>query len=294
MPGLPPPLDVILGRALAKRPEDRYATAGDLARDLESVLLSAGSLTLTPAWPAAAMRDPLLELQTLVSDSVPGSTSPRPAVPGESDTRPPSPLPRAVAAGAVSRGSLPRRVLVAGMALVALIVLVLALRPAKQGTPAEDVTISGPKRAPEKARRGRGPPRQVPQKGRLEPPKAPVSKALPEPPIGEARRAAVPSPAPRDSPQEAPSQLVLELSHSLNDATLTVSVSDGQEVLSEKLSQKAKRVLGLTIKKGDYKNTIEVSPGEPADPSCGSRRTARPGPTRSTGRSSRARPGVSR
>lgn len=56
-PEVPPDVVRIVSRALAKRPEDRYQTAGALAAELRAALgeparISAGSLAPTPAWEA--------------------------------------------------------------------------------------------------------------------------------------------------------------------------------------------------------------------------------------------------
>ncbi len=43
-PDLPPALQTVVQKALAKKPDDRYQTAGELARDLETVLMGGGSV----------------------------------------------------------------------------------------------------------------------------------------------------------------------------------------------------------------------------------------------------------
>ena len=76
-PGLPHALDAVLARALAKSPADRYSTGEELADELEGVLMSASPLTLASARVMDVARDPILEIQTLVSDPTLGGASPR-------------------------------------------------------------------------------------------------------------------------------------------------------------------------------------------------------------------------
>ncbi len=76
-PGLPRALDAVLARALAKAPDARYATAAEFAVELECVLMAAGPLTIAAARPAAGTRDPIQEIQTLVSEPTLGGASPR-------------------------------------------------------------------------------------------------------------------------------------------------------------------------------------------------------------------------
>lgn len=52
VPGLPPVVDAILGRAMAKEPAARYATTEELARDLEAAL--GDTTAIGPVFPAAA------------------------------------------------------------------------------------------------------------------------------------------------------------------------------------------------------------------------------------------------
>jgi tRNA A-37 threonylcarbamoyl transferase component Bud32 len=58
--GLPPAVDDIVGRCLAKRPEDRYATAGDLRDALRGLLkLVSGSGRVAASWDASVVGDTL-------------------------------------------------------------------------------------------------------------------------------------------------------------------------------------------------------------------------------------------
>lgn len=52
--GLPPALDEVISRALAKNPDDRYATSGEFARAAEEALASLGSATATFTIPGSS------------------------------------------------------------------------------------------------------------------------------------------------------------------------------------------------------------------------------------------------
>lgn len=51
--GLPPALDDVIGRAMAKKPEDRYPTATELVRDMERALFDGRAAPTQPPFPAA-------------------------------------------------------------------------------------------------------------------------------------------------------------------------------------------------------------------------------------------------
>jgi serine/threonine-protein kinase len=84
-PDLPASLDAVLGMALAKSADDRYATAADMAADLEDVLAGRSASHALLAGPASAAREPggppppdlleafLEELPLLESASNPGA-----------------------------------------------------------------------------------------------------------------------------------------------------------------------------------------------------------------------------
>ena len=57
-PDLPASLDAVLAMALAKRADDRYATAADMADDLEDVLAGGSASHALLAGPTSAARDP--------------------------------------------------------------------------------------------------------------------------------------------------------------------------------------------------------------------------------------------
>lgn len=66
-PDLPPIVEEIILRCLAKRPEDRYATANDLARDLQRALSQVGGQTIAPSAQGSPAPSTPLILPTPVS-----------------------------------------------------------------------------------------------------------------------------------------------------------------------------------------------------------------------------------
>src|SRR5205085_5664854 len=76
-PDLPPVVDFIIARALKKRPEERYASAADMAKDLHAALREMGAVDqvvserqsattvpdVAPLGPPALVRDEPLELR---------------------------------------------------------------------------------------------------------------------------------------------------------------------------------------------------------------------------------------
>jgi len=61
VPGVPPALDAVVARAMAKRPEDRHATAAELAGDLEDVLAG--------RWPGVAGAPPRQAVPTTEAET---------------------------------------------------------------------------------------------------------------------------------------------------------------------------------------------------------------------------------
>jgi serine/threonine kinase PknH len=73
--GLPPALDDVISRGMAKRPEERYATSGELARAAESALATLGAATAN--FPVPTVAGP--PAPTVPAQQVPPNWAPPPA-----------------------------------------------------------------------------------------------------------------------------------------------------------------------------------------------------------------------
>jgi predicted Ser/Thr protein kinase len=229
-PGIPPLLEEVILKCLAKSPAQRYQTGEELARDLAAVRANAGATVLrsTPP-PQAALLDSDIT-PALPARSIPpqhgapaANGAPAPAAAGAD----PQPAKGGVAKGAVAkkRAAKPsgkqgfkrlRVITVAGMALVAVALIVeawlgtrhrLQTPPAPAQTPAPATTA-----APQ-------PPKLAPQQNAVEPPTAapPAAAAPPEHSVTHKRthaktspsvaaKSAKPSPAIVAAPQVAAAQ----------------------------------------------------------------------------------------
>lgn len=98
--GLPPALDDVIARGMAKRPEDRYATSGDFARAAEEALASLGGRTDTFTVPAATVPSATPTAAAPGPPGSPGQQTPppfqagRPAQPGRPSQPPIAPGPQ--------------------------------------------------------------------------------------------------------------------------------------------------------------------------------------------------------
>jgi eukaryotic-like serine/threonine-protein kinase len=287
-PGVPASLDLVVAKALAKREEDRYATASDMADDLEDVLagraarrvgggdgLLAG-LTAAAAGPRApAPHDPLASLL----DEAP---VPRPAA------VPSAPLAAATTPMAVapppSRARGPW--LAAAGALLVLAVLagagaLVAWRRLRAPEPAPPSTVpvttpEAPVLVAEKE-----PPATIPTTTL---PVEPTVTTLPAPPTPTATpavrvvRPTVPSaspvvpvteppaadvPAAVEAPAAAPavSRIRLAVTHPFEDGRLIVWI-DGVLVHEAKLqASSSRRIIAFKVREGSAQSMLDVTPG---------------------------------
>ena len=240
VPGLPPGLDLVVARAMAKSPDARLAGAGQLAEDLLDVEQGRAPRhsTLPPAQAEAQatrvsgdIDQDLLELL--------GSAPPA-AAPAEGPTLevllPPTPPPAAPAVSgprpaAAPRGGRPTRAIVAGgVALLALVALGLLLAP------------------------------RPPVAVRITPPSAEERR-----PGGESAPArpaeATPEPSPPEPEASGPAELVLDFEHPLRSGRLKVWIDD-QLVAEEALeAHVTKKLAGIKFRSGGLEQTFEVQPG---------------------------------
>lgn len=89
--GLPPALDGVIGRGMAKSPGDRYATSGEFARAAEEALAGLGSSTAAFTIPAGTM--PTAQAHRPVQQPPPPQWTPPPGQYGASSPAGPPPYP---------------------------------------------------------------------------------------------------------------------------------------------------------------------------------------------------------
>ena len=226
-PGVPPQIDGIVARALAKDPAARYADAAAMAEDLEAViegrspphLSGAGTARPGPTAPAdvelvVAEDDPMQQaLHALVADAPP-------------PTHTELPRPRRVSAepGSSRRRTFARRLLLVGIGVVggAAVTYVFVNRPEEPGlSPAAQATT-----LPEATSS----------------PEAPQLGALPTT-TGEVGKLAV------------------DFEHPLRSGLLRIWLDEELIVEQRLAGQASKMGLVFTVRKGSYKDTLEVQPG---------------------------------
>ena len=234
-PDLPASLDAVLGMALAKSAEDRYATAADMADDLEDVLAGRSASHALLAGPAAAAREPggppppdlleafLEDLPLLESASNPGAR----AAASATQTVP------ARVSTPVTSGSGRRWLLPATAVVVWTVLAVVVNRALAPPVPTTSTTIAptaptttAPTAAPVTS------PVTVP----TAPPTAPVAATAmpaPESPTVTASNAAV-APAATSSTEAAKSRLRLSIEHPFEIGRLITWI-DGVLVYETKL-----------------------------------------------------------
>ncbi len=243
VPGLPPNLDQVLARAMAKEPDDRYPHALALAEDLEDVLEGRIPQHLTGTAPpevelVLAEDDPLVhELHALVPDA-----TPTPAVGLPTTARPPA----GRTTGGISRSVLsPGRrhvgfwtgVVVVGLAAWAYLGLRGASVPPPVVTPVNTPAAAPPMLPP----------------ARSASPPAPQPSTLTTPP------SVVPAKPRR--PAAEPAHLRIDFDHPLEAGTLRVWVDD-ELVVDQKLTSRVhKEALVFNRRRGSVKELLDVSPG---------------------------------
>ena len=225
-PGVPPEIDGIVARALAKDPAARFSDMQAMAEDLEAVLEGrtplhlSGAGTAHPGKPAGSgvelvvAEDPVEQaLHALVADAPP------------SPTRTELPRPKRVVAEPVSspRKRLARRLLLVGVGVVggAAVTYFFVGRPVDSSLP----------------------------------PRAEASPATEATPLPEAS-------APSSAAGEGEAgKLAVDFEHSLRSGLLRIWLDEELVVEQRLAGQASKKGLVFTVLKGSYKDTLEVKPG---------------------------------
>jgi serine/threonine-protein kinase len=266
---LPPEVDYIVARALAKAPEDRYPDGKTMADDIEDVLSGRpprhrhtwvaprradGTLVSLPAADEAAVREPL---PVRAGVPAPAGVAPRPARVG-ARPRPAPPPPRKAFTWTAAAG-------VAAAFLVLGALGGVALMRSRSRTAAEPAALATA-RPPERSLVPTAPPKT------LSVPSVTAIEASPEaiapPKVAEDAPAAAPEPTlPLPPPASGErstvdaARLAVDFEHSLKHGTLRVWVDDVLVVEERLDSRVTRKVAALKLRKGSVEETLEMSPG---------------------------------
>jgi eukaryotic-like serine/threonine-protein kinase len=266
-PDLPGSLDAVLGMALAKGADDRYATAADMADDLEDVLAGQSASHALLAGPASAARDPralpppdlleafLEELPLLESASNPGARAAAPAA----QTVP------ARASVPVTTGSDRRWLLPATAVAVWAVLAVVVNRALAPPVPTTSTTM--PQVAPTTIA-------PITPTTTAAPTAAPVPVPTARP-VASAAATAIPvlespamtasnvgvAPAATSSAEPGKSRIRLSVEHPFENGRLIVWI-DGVLVHETKLQAPvSKRVVGVKVREGRAEKLLDLEPG---------------------------------
>jgi hypothetical protein len=283
-PEVPVSLDTVLAKALAKREDDRYATAADMADDLEDVLAGRAAKHAARAVSSLPAHDPLA---SLLDESPVPAAAPRPRAVAAAPTMPITP---AEATARVTAGSGRRRVAAASAMLVLAVLAAGAfvswrrspvLDPAR---PASDRVVSeAPTAVAQREPSPTASTTTVPIAPTTTVPKAPATTArtaatrtvpITRPPSQAAVTASpmVESPAmnPSDAGEgaattapsdAAQSRIRLSVEHPLENGRLIVWI-DGVLVHETKLqAQVSRRIVAFKVREGRAEELLDVEPG---------------------------------
>jgi eukaryotic-like serine/threonine-protein kinase len=233
VPDLPPGIDPIMARLLAKKPDQRYLSGQELVEDLQA-LLGQGAAPI-----ASSPLDLEAELEALV---------PNPGASGDP-------------VGTLRRGGIRWRLHWMSSALLAVLTvgyLALRLPPAASEGPTEPVPgAAAPATLPEPP--GRTP---VAPGGREVPSIAVPATVMVLASKREPRRREVPALVAAVVPVVEPARLRIDFEHSLTSGMLRIWV-DGQMALQQELESRGSTgIPGLKLRKGRFDQEIAVPPGE--------------------------------
>jgi serine/threonine protein kinase len=265
-PDLPASLDAVLGMALAKSAVDRYATAADMADDLEDVLAGRSASRALLAGPAAAAREPggppppdlleafLEELPLLESASNPGARAA-----GSATQTVPARVSVPATSGSGRRWLLPATALVVWTVFTVLVNRALTppvsttsttMAPiAPTSTPPMAPTTTAPTAAPVAAATAR-PSAQA--TAFTMPALASPKTAASNPGVGAATTSAT---------EAGKSRIRLSVEHPFENGRLVTWI-DGVLVYEMKLQAPvSKRVVGVKVREGRAEKVLDLEPG---------------------------------
>ena len=282
-PDLPASLDPVLAMALAKREDDRHATAADLADDLEDVL--AGRAAKHAGAVSSAAQDPLA---SLLDESTGSEAAALPGAAAGASTVRTTP---AGASTPVTTGSAGRWLVPAGAVLVLAVLAAGAfvswrrssvLDPARPSS-GPVVSEEAPPPAMEKASVEKGPVPSSPTASTTTAPATPTTAArtaaTPPVPVVRPRGQAPPPASPSTEPppvnvsdagegaaatfssEVAQSRIRLTVEHPFENGRLIVWI-DGVLVYETKLqATESKRIVAFKVREGRAETVLDVEPG---------------------------------
>jgi hypothetical protein len=262
-PDVPPALDVVMGMTLAKRAADRYATAAEMADDLEDVLAGRPPKHATGVDPLAALLDEAT-LPEAPPTSVAAATAAAPA-----DPTMPLGAAAPVAPAARWRSPLPAVALLGLAAVAAGAFFLYRPSPAVDPVPPSSVAVH-PSASPT----------PVVSQPATPAPAAPATTAPTTPPTEAPTPSPTAVPAAAATPRERPagsldgaedgaapsaaatgSRIRLSLEHPFESGRLIVWI-DGVLVHEEKLQASgSKRIVAFKVREGRAEKLLDVSPG---------------------------------
>jgi serine/threonine-protein kinase len=269
----PPALDGVVAAALAKRPRDRYATAADMADDLDDVLAAgaprhAGALASSRALARGPAEDPLLDgLVTPVGGA--GRTSAQ-DLSGELATLLDEGTPAAAGTAAATPSA--RRWMAPAGAVIALGLLAAALFPFRRPRPPLEPATRPSAPLPSPATRGATAAptpepittavAQVPEPSPVAPSVPPVTVATPPPrPAPPASTSPTPDTPIRSPAPAARTRMRLSVEHPLENGRLIVWI-DGVLAFEAKLQAPlSKRIVAVKVREGRLEKLLDVEPG---------------------------------
>jgi hypothetical protein len=238
-PDLPPDVDVVLARCLAKRPADRYVDAGELSEDLSDILEGRPprhALSAPPPHPAPR-RTP--DVPELAEPLVPTMTV-DPPQDGGGSTR------TLVSAALPDAGQRRQRRWrwLGGAVAVWIAALAIGLAFPQLRAAVAPLWRKAPEATPSPASARPSPPAEAVVPVRAEP--APTPE---------------PTPAPTPEPTPVPATIVVDFRHPVKAASLQIWMDD-EEVLGQRVRGKvSKDLLVAKVRSGVFTDVLDVEPG---------------------------------
>jgi serine/threonine protein kinase len=248
-PKLPPALDVVLSRCMAKNPEDRYATGRELAADLELVragkplsttMAPVSDITMMQSNPLPAVAAGLTPEQRAAKSSLAADAGATVRVGSQAEKAPSATAPKQEAAKAAppSASAKSRSLIGAAAALVVLVVAGYFFMQLKSGDPIPQSTTPAGERA-------------APAQGTAHSPKSlTTAKTTPSTSADQQRGA-------KQAAVQGKSKMQIECRNNFEAATLIITL-DGKQLLHESMVNKKPLTVLRPVDAGEHKVVVRV------------------------------------